>query len=203
MRRISLHAFAIIVVVALLVSCSSHEEKTAASNNTRADQSSVAQNTPTAGTIQFTAQDMQGTLRNSSEWIGKQPVVINVWGTWCPPCRREIPELVRLHKEYEQKGVQMIGLTVVRNETPQHVIEFAQQHDMNWQMLVATQEFAQNYQIFSVPTTIFLDKEGNVVKVKDANGQLVDRFVGPRSYEVFKAAFERIASTGGEQLSGL
>ena len=97
----------------------------------------------------------------------------------------------------------MIGLTVVRNESPDHVGQFAKENGMDWQMLVANQEFAQDYQVVSVPTTIFLDKNGNIVKVKDTNGQLVERFIGPRDYDTFKAAFDQIAGKETGSMSSL
>ena len=141
-------------------------------------------------TVTFAAADLTGKVRESSEWIGKRPVVINFWGTWCPPCRREIPELVKLYDEYKDTGLEIISLAI--NDTPAKVDNYTRQNGMNWTMLMADRKLAVDYKITGVPTTIFLDKEGNIVKVKDYTGKLVDRFVGPRPYETFKEAFEAI-----------
>jgi len=131
----------------------------------------------------FAAYDVEGNLHQSSEWIGKQPVVINVWGTWCPPCRREIPELVRLYDEYHKKGVEMLGMAVARGDTPQKVESFAEQHNMKWVMLMAQNQHLYALGVLTgVPTTIFYDRKGHEV----------NRFVGPRDYETFKRAFESI-----------
>ncbi|MFH1687065.1 MAG: TlpA disulfide reductase family protein [bacterium] len=131
--------------------------------------------------IVFEAYDIDGTLHKSDEWIGKQPVVINVWGTWCPPCRREIPDLVKVYNEYRYKGIEILGLAV--RDTPEKVRNFIGPNGMEWTMMMADQStLATMGRISGVPTTIFLNKDG----------QEVARFVGPRSYEVFKETFESL-----------
>ena len=62
--------------------------------------------------IQFTAYNLNGAPQHTSEWIGKGPVVLNFWGTWCPPCRREIPDLVRVYNELHPQGIEILGLAV-------------------------------------------------------------------------------------------
>jgi len=136
---------------------------------------------PTSDIIQFSALDINGKQRSSEEWIGKQPVVINVWGTWCPPCRREIPELVRLYEEYHSKGVEMLGLAV--RDSPQQVEGFAAKNNMMWVMLMGERDLLYTLGATKgVPTTIFYDR----------NGKEVGRFVGGRDYGTFKRAFESI-----------
>jgi thiol-disulfide isomerase/thioredoxin len=134
-----------------------------------------------SGLVQFAAYDIKGNLHNSDEWIGKQPTVVNLWGTWCPPCRREIPDLVKLNQEYSEKGVALLGLAV--RDTPKKVEKFAAANKMDWLMMMGDrQHLASLGSITGVPTTIFFNREGKEVQ----------RFVGPRSYEVFKRAFEAI-----------
>jgi len=125
----------------------------------------------------FTANDVNGNVRNSNEWVGKQPVVINFWGTWCPPCRREIPDLVKVYNEFQSQGIEIIGLAI--NDTPEKVIKFAQDNGMNWVMLMGDRDLGVRYQITGVPTTIFVGRDGKEL----------GRFVGPRDYNTFKEAF--------------
>lgn len=141
----------------------------------------VAATKPKSNLVSFAAYDIKGNLHNSDEWIGKQPTVINVWGTWCPPCRREIPELVLLNAEFEKKGVALLGLAV--RDTPQKVEAFAANNNMTWLMMIGERKHLNSLgAITGVPTTIFYNREGKEIQ----------RFVGPRSYDVFKKAFEAI-----------
>jgi thiol-disulfide isomerase/thioredoxin len=129
----------------------------------------------------FTAADLDGNLHPSSEWLGKQPTVINFWGTWCPPCRREIPDLVKIYDEYRSQGVALVSLAV--NDEPAKVRDYASEHGMNWVQLIAEQQHMTVFgEIRGVPTTIFFDK----------NGKEVRRLVGAQSYEDFKEAFQMI-----------
>ena len=125
----------------------------------------------------FTAYDTDGTLRNSAEWVGKKPVVLNFWGTWCPPCRKEIPDLVKVYNELHPRGIEIIGLAV--RDQSDNVIQFAKENGMNWVMLMADNSLAMRYQITGVPTTIFVSREGKEL----------GRFVGPRDYQTFMDAF--------------
>jgi thiol-disulfide isomerase/thioredoxin len=188
MKRHAFYLPFVVLAFTAIIACSSSDT----SEPGQADIRPKPRQTSNQNDFEFSAYDLDGNLRHSSEWIGKQPVVINVWGTWCPPCRREIPELVKLYDEYRSRGVEIIGFTVIQRERPSDVQYFAERNNMEWQLLVAEPDLLNRHQIRGVPTTFFLDGSGNVVTVRDADGVLRDRFSGPRSYEVFKAAFESI-----------
>ena len=158
-------------VLALLnfTGCSSSQTKTNTASKTAAQ--------PAFTPAQFVAMGVGGEQHNSADWIGKQAVVLNFWGTWCPPCRKEIPELVRLYDEYHDKGLQMVSLAV--RDTPDRVADFSSNQNMNWLMLMAENNILSEYNVtVGVPTTIFLDK----------HGKEVTRFVGAQSFETFKRA---------------
>lgn len=128
----------------------------------------------------FSAYDIDGTLRSSGDWLGKQPIVLNFWGTWCPPCRKEIPDLVRLYDEFRGKGIEILGLAVRDNAA--NVAKFSYENGMNWVMLMGDNAMATRYRLTGVPTTIFVNKQGVEIA----------RFIGPRDYETFKAAFQAL-----------
>lgn len=170
----------LIVFVALsLVSCGSTKEEQLAEDSSDSTAVVAQQEQPVSEFI-FNTYDIDGNLRSSSEWVGKQPVVLNFWGTWCPPCRKEIPDLVKIYSEYESLGVEILGLAV--RDQPGTVAKFSLENGMNWVMLMADQSLGMRYRITGVPTTIFIDRDGKEV----------GRFVGPRDYETFKQAFDAI-----------
>lgn len=182
MLRLSL---LVLVLFSLTIIASCGNDSTQAKESDQANEqepkAKVEKQEPAKDIISFTAYDLNGTLRNSSEWIGKQPTVVNIWGTWCPPCRREIPDLVRLYDEYNGKGVEILGLAVERGSTDK-VAGFAKSNGMEWVMLIGTVDHLKLYETGSVPTTIFYDRTGSEVT----------RMIGLHSYADFKEAFDEI-----------
>ncbi|MEW5993401.1 MAG: TlpA disulfide reductase family protein [Candidatus Zixiibacteriota bacterium] len=131
----------------------------------------------------FKVFDIEGKLHSSSEWIGRQPVVISFWGTWCGPCRKEIPDLVKLYNEYSPRGVEILGLAV--RDHPDRIRRFTQQFGVNWVMLMADTDVVLRYNATTgIPTTIFLDRDGKEVM----------RYVGARPYEMLKKGFDAITA---------
>ncbi len=114
----------------------------------------------------FALPDLEGTVRSSSEWDGRIRVV-NFWATWCPPCRREIPLLVDIQREFGEQGVQVIGIAI--DETAD-VLEFAESVPFNFPVLIGQQEaldLANAYlpEFVGLPFTAFADASGRIVHV--------------------------------------
>ena len=77
-------------------------------------------------------ETLDGETRRLSDYKDKV-VVLNLWATWCGPCRQEIPHMVELNKEYESKGVQLIGLTTENPQTDgQKVRDFVKSFNINY-----------------------------------------------------------------------
>lgn len=167
-------------LMVLLISCGSRDDRSDSSNKA-APKSEVDRPINNPGVIHFVVSDIDGKPHRSQEWLGKQPVVINFWGTWCPPCRMEMPDLVRLYEEYSSKGVEILGIAVKDNAA--NVRRFAAEYKMNWVMLMGDNQVLIDYNaIQGIPTTIFLDR----------TGREVGRYIGMRSYEDLKKGFEAI-----------
>jgi thiol-disulfide isomerase/thioredoxin len=175
LRKIALFFVFTSALAVFVISCGSENQAKQANDDT--DQASTAASDNQSEFI-FTAYDVDGVPRTSADWVGKQPVVLNFWGTWCPPCRKEVPDLVKVYDEYRGRGIEMLGLAV--RDNPDNVVKFTRENKMNWIMLMADNSLAVKYRITGVPTTIFIDRNGNEL----------GRFVGPQSYETFKQAFE-------------
>lgn len=90
-------------------------------------------------------------------------VLLNVWATWCIPCRREIPELQALHQEYEAKGLHVIGVSVDEGGADSDVESFAKAFSMTYTILRDPGETVSNaFRIPGVPASFLIDREGVV-----------------------------------------
>ena len=101
-----------------------------------------------------------------ADYSGKV-LFINLWATWCNPCRVETPELVKLHKEFQSRGVEMIGLsTEDPDASAQLVQEFMREYDVNYQIGWAKLEVAQILMQgrTSIPQSFIIARDGRILK---------------------------------------
>lgn len=123
---------------------------------------------------------------NAEEYKGKV-VILDIWGTWCPPCRMEIPHFIQLQKEYGDKGLRIVGLTWERaNPTPQirqTVQEFGRSTGVNYPLVLLTQSrLSAIPNVRSFPTTLFVGRDGAVR----------ERISGYHDYAALKTRVERL-----------
>jgi len=114
----------------------------------------------------FTLRDLDGKPRPISAWDGK-PLVINFWATWCAPCRREIPLLNRLQREFAPKGFEVIGIAV---DFAEDVRAFRKDFPIDYPLLVGEDDGLEAARGFGVetmafPFTAFVDAAGRVLLV--------------------------------------
>jgi len=104
---------------------------------------------------------LQGRKLTLSAYRGKV-VLLNFWATWCPPCRAEMPDLIKMQREYRSKGLQVIGVTYPPEEIGE-VRRFIQKLGVNYPIALGAKEtktlFAQSE---TLPLTIVIDREGNI-----------------------------------------
>lgn len=108
-----------------------------------------------------------GSMVRSSGYQG-QAMLINFFATWCPPCRKEIPSLIQLQKEYGPKGFTVIGISTDQGGAPL-VDKFAQKMEINYPVLLSDSEAVPRAfgGILGIPTSFLVNKEGNIVKRYD------------------------------------
>ncbi|MFN2595876.1 MAG: TlpA disulfide reductase family protein, partial [Pyrinomonadaceae bacterium] len=89
-------------------------------------------------------------------------VLLNFWATWCPPCRAEMPDLVRMQREYAKQGLQVVGVTYPP-ETAARVRRFVRRLGVNYPVALGTKETKSAFtQSETLPVTVVIDRDGKV-----------------------------------------
>lgn len=110
---------------------------------------------------QFALKDVNGNTVRLRAYRGKV-VLINFWATWCPPCRAEMPDLVRLQREHAGQGLQIIGITYPP-ETKIRVQRFARSLKVNYPIILGTREIRARFSSEeTLPLTVVIDRDGKV-----------------------------------------
>ena len=113
----------------------------------------------------FTLNDLNDKPVSSADFKDKV-LIVDIWGTWCPPCRREIPHFVELLKNHQAEGLEIVGINY-ENEAPDEakktIQKFVDENKMTYTCLIgdeATQAKVPEFGAF--PTTLFIDRTGKV-----------------------------------------
>lgn len=105
----------------------------------------------------------EGNKLKLSDYKGKV-VIVDFWATWCPPCRKGIPDLVELKKQYGKQGLEVIGISVDMDNTKPEVVPFMKQYGINYPVVYANDDVRMDYGgIASIPTSFIIDQQGKIV----------------------------------------
>jgi peroxiredoxin len=108
----------------------------------------------------FTLKDLQGKEWTLSTLRGKV-VLINFWATWCPPCRKEMPDLDVLAKKYADQGLVVLSIS---DEDAAKVTAYALQHNLTYPLLLDPGRKAENaFHIEGIPQSFVFNREGKLV----------------------------------------
>lgn len=111
----------------------------------------------------FTLQTSDGKTLKLSNLKGKV-VIVDFWATWCPPCRKGIPDLINLKKKYGSKGFEIVGVSVDDENTIKEVVPFIKNYGINYPVVYGNSNVTQAYGgIRAIPTSFVIDKKGNIV----------------------------------------
>jgi peroxiredoxin len=109
----------------------------------------------------FTLLDLNGNRISLSDYEGKV-LFLNIWATWCAPCRAEIPDFIDVYRDYKDKGLEIIGVSV-DTVSPNRVRQFVEMNGMNYPVVMFNREFLRDYQPGqAIPTTIIIDRKGRL-----------------------------------------
>ncbi len=116
---------------------------------------------PKVGSIapDFQTEDVYGNPVSLSQFRG-QPVWLMFWGSWCPPCRAEFPDIQAAYAQLEPQGLRMLGVSL--RETPAAAAAYAAQNGATFLVLSDPDErdTGASYPIFNFPTHMFIDADG-------------------------------------------
>jgi len=116
----------------------------------------------------FSAMTVQGAQLSSQKLAG-QGYIVNFFGSWCPFCRKEIPEMVALQKQYEKMGFTFIGMAYKDNE--KSMTDFIWEHSINYPIIMADKKIIESFSphvsggVTSVPLLFAVGRNGKLLSV--------------------------------------
>lgn len=148
--RIRLTYCSILILLSFIIFCSS------------TDNSSVEDSKVNSSAFSFKLDDLQGSPRTLGDYKSKL-ILIDFWATWCGPCRESIPHLVKLHKKYSG-DLSIVGISLDEAGNLAGVEKFVKNYNISYPILKGNYDIAKKYSISAVPTFLFLDTDGNILK---------------------------------------
>lgn len=114
------------------------------------------------------------------------PVVVNLWTSWCPPCRAEMPTLQRVYTDYQDKGLVVLAINATDQDTVQSAVEFGEQLGLTFPLLLDSDGLVSHaYQLRSLPSTFFIDSQG-LIRELVVGGPMSEALLRVRVEELFK-----------------
>jgi cytochrome c biogenesis protein CcmG, thiol:disulfide interchange protein DsbE len=131
----------------------------------------------------FALLDDRGAPVSLDEYRGRI-VLMNLWASWCPPCRAEMPDLQRLADGYAHSGIAIVGVN--EGESPARARAFAESLGIRFPIWIdAAQRYGRTYAALGLPTTVIVDRRGVVVR----------GFDGPLTFAEMKSAIAPLVPT--------
>lgn len=160
-----------LVVVLILATACHHEQPVqalAAGKRARAAAKAAATVEPTdptevgAAMPDFNAKLLDGKTFDVKEQRGKV-VLLNLWATWCGPCRAEIPELVALYGKHSGNGLEIIGVSLDDASAESSVRDFAKEQKITYPIALDPDgKLANDFRTSVIPTTVLVDRGGKI-----------------------------------------
>ena len=123
--------------------------------------------------VTFTSKDMNGTAITSEIFAKNKITMVNIWGTFCPPCIKEMPDLAKLNEANKSKGVEVVGIPIdivdrmgnILPKTKADGEEIIAKTGANYTHVVPSKDMMNGLlrNIQAVPATIFVDKDGKII----------------------------------------
>lgn len=118
----------------------------------------------------FAAPDfMLGTLDGGQLTLSQlqgHPVVLNLWASWCLPCRKEMPAIEKAYERYKDQGLIVVGLNMTSQDSVSDVRAFVEQLGLTFPIVLDRDgAVSERYQLLGLPSTFFIDRKGIIRSV--------------------------------------
>jgi cytochrome c biogenesis protein CcmG/thiol:disulfide interchange protein DsbE len=95
-----------------------------------------------------------------------QAVLVNMWATWCPPCRAEMPAIEAMYQEYKDQGLVVLAINHTFQDNPLDITPFTDEYGLTFPILLdETADTARAYQVRSLPSSYFINRQGIINEV--------------------------------------
>lgn len=130
----------------------------------------------------FHLTDIDGRSLSLQEQRGKV-TLLNFWGTWCPPCQLELPDLARLDRSYRSRGLDIVGIALSEHEGGEGLRRWCKAHGLDYRQTLSTDAVQDAFgHIEEVPVSVLIDRHGRIRY----------RWEGERDLSTFGSAVERL-----------
>lgn len=129
--------------------------------------------------VSFETTDLDGNPVNSKDlFAGSRVTMINLWATWCMACKKELPELNELAKEFEKMGCRIVGICLDADEEGMDELakEILEKNGVDYLNLVPPENVDELLPAVSFPTSFFFDSEGRMI-TEPVRGAYVDQYL--------------------------
>jgi cytochrome c biogenesis protein CcmG/thiol:disulfide interchange protein DsbE len=107
---------------------------------------------------------VDGSRFEMADNLGKGPVIVSFWATWCKPCRKELPALQEVLDKYTENGLSIVAISLDSPRSQNKVKSYVKSSGLPYTFLLdPNNEVANKYFVKDIPYTLLADKEGNVV----------------------------------------
>jgi cytochrome c biogenesis protein CcmG, thiol:disulfide interchange protein DsbE len=95
-----------------------------------------------------------------------QAVLVNLWATWCPPCREEMQTIEKVYQEFKDRGFTVLAVNMTDQDNPQAILPFVKEQGLTFPILLdETGTMAKAYQLRSLPSSYFIGSDGRINEV--------------------------------------